>query len=74
MKITANGNEVTLDRELTVKELLTELKVEAPEYVTVQLNDDILLTSEFETRLIRNKDVVEFLYFMGGGSVNELLQ
>jgi sulfur carrier protein len=68
MRITANGNGVTLDRELTVKALLSELKVEAPEYVTVQLNDDILLTADFETTVVKDNDVVEFLYFMGGGA------
>lgn len=68
MRITANGNGVTLEKELTIKELLTELKVEAPEYVTVQLNDDILLTADFETTLVKDNDVVEFLYFMGGGA------
>ncbi|MNC22416.1 sulfur carrier protein ThiS [compost metagenome] len=68
MRITANGNGVTLEKELTVRELLTELKVEAPEYVTVQLNDDILLTADFETTLVKDNDVVEFLYFMGGGA------
>lgn len=68
MRITANGNGVTLEKELTVRELLTELKVETPEYVTVQLNDDILLTADFETTLVKDNDVVEFLYFMGGGA------
>lgn len=68
MRITANGNGVTLEKELTVRELLTELKVEAPEYVTVQLNDDILLTADFETTVVKDNDVVEFLYFMGGGA------
>ncbi|MDF2934826.1 MAG: thiamine biosynthesis protein ThiS [Paenibacillaceae bacterium] len=68
MRITANGNGVTLEKELTVRELLTKLKVETPEYVTVQLNDDILLTGDFETRLVKDNDVVEFLYFMGGGA------
>lgn len=68
MRITANGNGVTLEKELTVRELLSELKVEAPEYVTVQLNDDILLTADFETTVVKDNDVVEFLYFMGGGA------
>lgn len=69
MKIKANGNDVTLDKEVSVKELLTVLKVEAPEYVTVQLNDEILLTGDFETTYVKENDVVEFLYFMGGGAL-----
>lgn len=69
MKIKANGNDVTLEKELSVKELLTELKVEAPEYVTVQLNDEILATGDFETTYVKENDVVEFLYFMGGGAL-----
>lgn len=69
MKIKVNGNEVVLEREVAVKELLDIQKVQMPEYVTVQLNDEILLKENFETTIIKDGDVVEFLYFMGGGTL-----
>ncbi|ADY54873.1 thiamine biosynthesis protein ThiS [Syntrophobotulus glycolicus DSM 8271] len=68
MEITANGNKVILEKENSVKELLDTLKVEMPEYVTVQINEDIIDRADFETLLVKENDVVEFLYFMGGGA------
>ncbi len=68
MTISVNGKKVSLENELTVKELLTVQKVEMPEYVTVQVNDELVDKEDFETLLIKDGDVVEFLYFMGGGA------
>ena len=42
-------------------------KVENPLYVTVTLNDDFVNTEAFDTTVINDGDVIEFLYFMGGG-------
>jgi len=41
MTIKVNGKDVTLEKEVTVKELLEIQKVEMPDYVTVQINDKI---------------------------------
>ncbi len=67
MKIQANGKEVVLEKELTVKELLGTQNVEMQDYVTVQVNDEFVNRDDFETLLVKDGDVVEFLYFMGGG-------
>ncbi len=67
MKIQANGKEVVLEKELTVKELLSFQKVEMQDYVTVQINDEFVNRDDFETLLVKDGDTVEFLYFMGGG-------
>jgi sulfur carrier protein len=69
MKIKVNGKEVQLEKELSVKELLVEQKVEMPDYVTVQINEEFILRGDFETLLVKDGDVVEFLYFMGGGTL-----
>lgn len=69
MKILANGKEVLLEKEVTVKELLQTQKVEMPEYVTVQINDEFIERDDFETLVVKDGDVVEFLYFMGGGAL-----
>ena len=68
MKIKANGNEVELEKELVVKELLTILNVEMPDYVTVQVNDELIASEDFDKTVVKEGDVVEFLYFMGGGA------
>lgn len=69
MKIIVNGKDVLLDKELTVKTLLGHQKVEMQDYVTVQVNDEFVAREEFETRIIKEGDAVEFLYFMGGGAL-----
>jgi len=69
MVITVNGKAVSLEKELTLKELLLIQKVEMPDYVTVQLNDEFIPGEDFETLTIREGDAVEFLYFMGGGAL-----
>lgn len=68
MKIKSNGQEVELQKELTVQELLKVQDVNMSEYVTVQINDAFVPRDEFETHLVKNGDAVEFLYFMGGGA------
>ena len=68
MHITANGKALELAGELSVTQLLTEVQVEMPEYVSVQLNDEMILRADFDKTLVKAGAVVEFLYFMGGGS------
>lgn len=68
MQIKVNGQEVVLDAEPSVKELLVLQQVEMAEYVTVQVNDELVAREDFETTYLKNGDIVEFLYFMGGGT------
>lgn len=71
MKIKANGKEVILEKELSVKELLSFQNVEMQDYVTVQINDEFVNRDDFETLQVKDGDVIEFLYFMGGGAAEE---
>jgi sulfur carrier protein len=66
--ITANGKPRELPGELSVSQLLTEVQVEMPDYVSVQINDEMILRADFDKTLVKEGAVVEFLYFMGGGS------
>ena len=52
---------------LTLPELIEAENVETPEYVTVSINDEFILTENKETTVLNEGDSVEFLYFMGGG-------
>lgn len=67
IKITVGGERREVEEETTVEELLAIEKVEMPEYVSVSINEEFILREDFGTRIIRDGDVVEFLYFMGGG-------
>ena len=42
--------------------------METPQYVTVTINDTFLSNAERASRILQEGDVVEFLYFMGGGA------
>ena len=69
MDLTVNGKPATIDGKeaLDIVALLAELKVEQPDYVTVELNGEILDREAFPTTTVKSGDSVEFLYFMGGG-------
>jgi sulfur carrier protein len=65
--ITANGKSVEISGEISVSRLLEEIKVEMPEYVSVQLDEQMLLRADFDTAVVKEGSVVEFLSYMGGG-------
>lgn len=67
MKITVAGEQKEYKDGLTVTELIELENVETPQYVSVSVNDDFVKSEEFQTHVLENGDVVEFLYFMGGG-------
>ena len=69
MNLIINGKETKINDGLTVSELLIKENVQMPDMVSVELNGQILKRSKFELTSLRNDDKVEFLYFMGGGSV-----
>lgn len=68
MNITVAGNKKVYDEGLTIAELIKVEDVENAEYVTVTLNDEFLERADFETTKLSEGDIVEFLYFMGGGA------
>jgi sulfur carrier protein len=69
MNLTVNGKPAAIEGEeaLSVTELLGALKVSQPDYVTVELNGELLERASFLATMVRDGDTVEFLYFMGGG-------
>ena len=68
MKVMINGNEIALQKEVTVSSLLEIRKVKTPDMVSVELNGEILSRSSFDRTFVKEGDAVEFLYFMGGGA------
>jgi sulfur carrier protein len=67
MTVMANGKRLELPGGINVTRLLVEARAEMPEYVSVQVNDRMLVREDFDTTIIYDGDVVEFLYYMGGG-------
>jgi sulfur carrier protein len=69
MKATINGETKDLtDANFSIGDLLVHEKVSQPEMVAVQLNGDLVPKERFATTLVHDKDEVDFVYFMGGGS------
>ncbi|MBR1672937.1 MAG: sulfur carrier protein ThiS [Fretibacterium sp.] len=67
MFITVGGERKEAVDGLTVAGLIALEKVEMPEYVSVPVNEEFVQRDNFETHVLKDGDVVEFLYFMGGG-------
>jgi len=68
-KITVNGEVQEVESGLSLTELIRQNNVVQPEMVSVQVNDDFVDRSEWDALEIKEGDVVDFLYFMGGGSL-----
>ena len=66
-KITVNGEAQEVQLPLSLAELIKNNNVQQPEMVSVQLNDDFVDRNEWDGMQIKEGDVVDFLYFMGGG-------
>ena len=67
MNITVAGEKKDVKEGLTVTELIASENVETPQYVTVSVNEEFVESGKFDTTVLKEGDVVEFLYFMGGG-------
>ena len=68
MKVTVAGVKKDIKEGTTIAKLIVDEKVENPDYVTVTVNDDFVESEDFDKTSLNENDVVEFLYFMGGGS------
>lgn len=68
MEITVNGVAQSIAAaEPDLLSVLKSNKIEDPQMVAVQLNGQFIESSQYETTILSEGDVVEFLYFMGGG-------
>lgn len=68
-KVIVNGEPQEVQLPLSLTELIKQNDVQQPEMVSVQLNDDFVDRNEWDALLIKEGDSVDFLYFMGGGSL-----
>ncbi len=67
--IKINGNTQEIEEGLSVLDLIKTNKVLQPEMVSVQLNQEFVNREDFGVTLVNNGDEIDFLYFMGGGSI-----
>lgn len=69
MTITVSGTKKEVADGLTLPQLIEAEKIETPEYVTVSINEEFVKKPDIESTILKEGDNVEFLYFMGGGSL-----
>lgn len=68
-KITVNGEAQEVQLPLNLTELIKQNDVQQPDMVSVQVNDDFVDRTEWDALQLNEGDSVDFLYFMGGGSL-----
>ena len=68
MVIIVSGERRQVPDGTTIDKLLIAENVEMPEYVSVSVNEQFIARDGFSSFVLRDGDVVEFLYYMGGGS------
>ena len=68
MKLIVAGERKEAAFGLTVAELIEQEQVEAPQYVTVSVNEEFIKSEAIGSHVLHEGDEVEFLYFMGGGN------
>ena len=70
MTVKVNGETQTIPKDaVTVSDLLNLNKVQAPEMVSVQLNGKFIDRGAYAATSVGEGDEVDFLYFLGGGSL-----
>ncbi|MDP4145578.1 MAG: sulfur carrier protein ThiS [Bacillota bacterium] len=69
MKIKVNSEVKEIKDDVTVTEILQIQNVEMPDMVSVQLNGEFVDRDKFSETKLKENDEIEFLYFMGGGSI-----
>ena len=68
IQIVVGGEAREIKENTTVAELLKIENVEMPEYISVSVNEELIARESFTSHILKNSDMVEFLYFMGGGA------
>ena len=68
MTITVAGNKKEYEDGLKLTELIEKEDIESPEYETITINDEFISKADVPETEVKDGDVVEFLYYMGGGA------
>jgi thiamine biosynthesis protein ThiS len=67
MEIMVNGEQVSCAENITLENLLLQLKYDKRQ-IAVELNEVILPKAEYEQKIICAGDEIEVVTFMGGGN------
>jgi len=68
-KIVVNGKPQEIETTISISELIKLNNVAQPDMVSIQLNAEFVNREDFENTQVSDGDEIDFLYFMGGGSI-----
>ena len=66
MQVWLNGEERTIDENVTLAALLDQLDL-APQRVAVEVNRDLVRRAEYPSTALREGDHIEIVTLVGGG-------
>jgi thiamine biosynthesis protein ThiS len=66
MRITLNGEHITITNGFSLKDLLTEFQLES-EKVAIERNLHIIPNNAYESTPLNEGDQIEIVHFIGGG-------
>ena len=66
IKITVNGKQMTVIVKFSIKNLIDKLKMPVSK-VAIELNREIVNKKNINEILLKNRDKVEIVHFIGGG-------
>ena len=66
IKIIVNGKHLTIDLKFSLKKLLQKLKTPIKK-VAIELNEEIVDKKRLDKIILKNKDKIEIVHFIGGG-------
>ena len=65
-KIQLNGKKITINQRTTVLELLKNYKIDQKK-IAMELNGLIISRQLYKKKILKDKDKIEIVHFIGGG-------
>jgi sulfur carrier protein len=66
INIVVNGKDFTFNKQITILDLLKELKIE-DKVMAVAIDMEIVKKDKWQETKVENGNKIEFLHFVGGG-------
>ena len=66
IKITVNGKYLFIVKDFSIEQLLNKLKIPS-KMVAVELNKEIMDKKKFNKIILKKRDNIEIVHFIGGG-------
>ena len=65
-KILLNGKKISIKPKTSIYDILKKYRL-SNKKVAIEYNGTIIHTLNYKKRLLKNKDILEVVYFIGGG-------